>query len=183
MARILIAKKRTKSIIGGEWLSILKYKMIPEQKGELEVNLPEKDQEPSVETKQFVKEIPKLFERRRKVKSHKVKLNFKSDAKKTQQKERRIPIQLQKGVDEEIGRLLKEGHIGKINEIKDDVFIQPTVITVKKDRSVKIALDARALNQAIEKEKYQMPNLEKLLDTVAEKLGVEKGTHGSRQCT
>ena len=53
----------------------------------------------------------------------------------------------------EIKRLLKEGHIGKkINEIKDDVFIQSTVITVKKDRSVKIALDVRALSQAIDKE-------------------------------
>ena len=60
-------------------------------------------------------------------------------------------------VDGEISRLLKEGHIGIINEIKDDVFIHATVITVKKDRSVKIALDARALNQAIEKDKHQMP--------------------------
>ena len=77
--------------------------------------------------------------------------------------------------------MLKEGHIEKINEIKDDVFIQPTVITVKKDRSVKIALDARALNQAIDidninnTDKYQMSNLENLLDMVNEKLDKEKG--------
>ena len=63
-----------------------------------------------------------------------MRTNFKADAKITQQKGRTIPIQLQKAVDEEIGRLLKEGHIEKINEIKDDVFIQPTVITVKKAR-------------------------------------------------
>ena len=71
--------------------------------------------------------------------------------------------------------MLKDGHIEKINEIKDDVFIQPTVITVKKDRSVKIALDAGALNQEIEKDKYQMPNLENLLDIVAEKLDSSNG--------
>ena len=82
---------------------------------------------------------------------------------------------MQKAVDNEVGRLLKEGHIEKINEIKDDVFIQPTVITVKKDRSVNIALDARALNQATDKDKYQMPNVENLLDMVAEKLDVETG--------
>ena len=93
---------------------------------------------------------------------------MKSDAKISQQKGRRIPIQLQNAVDAEIKRLLKDGHIEKINEIKDDVFIQPTVITVKKDRSVKIALDARALNQAIDKDKYQMPNLDNLQDMVAE---------------
>ena len=174
-ARILIAKKGTKSIIAREWLSTLNYQVAPEQKGEFEVNSTEKDQELSVETKQFVKEFPKLFERRGKVTNHKVKINFKADAKITQQKRRRIPIQLQKAVDKEIGRFLKEGHIEKINEIKDDVFIQPTVITVKKDRSVKIALDARALNQAIVKDKYQMPKVENLLDMVAEKLDVETG--------
>ena len=46
---------------------------------------------------------------------------------------------------------------------------------MKIDRSVKIALDARTLNQVIEKDKYQMPNLENLLDTVAEKLDSKKG--------
>ena len=42
------------------------------------------------------------------------------------------------------------------------------VITVKKDKSVKIALDARALNNEIVKDKCQMPNLEHLVDLVAE---------------
>ena len=37
-----------------------------------------------------------------------------------------------------------------------------------------IALDARALNQAIDKDKYQMPKLDKLLDMVAEKLDTEE---------
>ena len=152
-------KTGTKSIIGREWLSTLRYKLVPE--GELEVNVIDKESELSAETKQFVKELPKLFERKGKIKNHQVRINFKPGAKITQQKGKRITIQLQKAVDEEISRLLKEGHIEKINEIKDDVFIHPTVITVKKDRLVKIALDARALNQAIEKDKYQMPNLEK----------------------
>ena len=48
-----------------------------------------------------------------------------------------------------------------MNEIKDDVFIQLTVSTVKTDRSLNIALDAGALNQAIDANKYQMPSLEK----------------------
>ena len=155
-------------------MTTLKYKLVPEQKGELDVISIEKEKDLSAETKQFVKEFPKLFERRGKVKNHKVRINFETDAEITQQKGRRIPFQLQRAVDKEIGRLLKEGHIEKINEIKDDVFIQPTVITVKKDRSLKIALDARVLNRAIDKDKYQMPNLENL-DKVAEKLGSENG--------
>ena len=48
------------------------------------------------------------------------------------------------------------------------MFIQPIVITVKRDKTVKIALDARQLNNAIQKDKYQMPNLDNLMEQVAE---------------
>ena len=68
----------------------------------------------------------------------------------------------------EIDRLLDEGHIEKLNRVTDKQFIQPVVITVKKDKTVKIGLDARALNNEIVKDKYQMPNTEHLVDLVAE---------------
>ena len=166
-ARILIAQNGSKSIIGREWLSTLRNKLEPEQ-GKLIVNSIEK--ELCEETKQLVKEIPAMFERQGKIKNYQVKINLKPNAKITQQKGRRVPIQLQESLDAKVNRSLKEGHIEKIDETKDDVFIQPTVITVKKDRSVKIALDARALNQEIDKDKNQMPNLDSLPDMVAEKL-------------
>ena len=70
---------------------------------------------------------------------------------------------------------MKEGHIEKVDEIQDDVFIQPTVIIVEKDKSVKFALDARALNQWIAKDKYQMPNLDNLIDLIAEKSDEKEG--------
>ena len=95
---------------------------------------------------------------------------MKDNAKISLQLGRRIPIQLQEQVDKEIEKLLKNGHIEKLYKIQDDVFIQPTVITVKKDKSVKIALDARALNESIAKDKYQMPNLDNLIDMIAEEL-------------
>ena len=62
-----------------------------------------------------------------------------------------------------------------VDKIQNDVFIQPTVITVNKDKSVKNALDARALNQSIAEDKYKMPNLEHLLDMIAEKLDENEG--------
>ena len=96
-------------------------------------------------------------------------------------KRRRIHIQSQKDEDEETGRLLPEGHIENFTETKEHVFIQPTVITVKKNRSVKLALDD--LYQAIEKDKYQLPKLQSLLDMVAEKLDTEMEKHGSHQLT
>ena len=57
-ARILIAKKVTKSIIGREWLSTLRYRFTPVNEGELEVNSVEKDEELSAETKQLSNEFP-----------------------------------------------------------------------------------------------------------------------------
>ena len=62
-ARILIAKNGTKSIIGREWLSTLRYRFSPVNEGELEVNSVEKDEELSAETKQLSNEIPDLFKR------------------------------------------------------------------------------------------------------------------------
>ena len=50
----------------------------------------------------------------------------------TQQKGRRIPLQLQVQVDREINNLLEKGHIERIDTIKNVVFIQPVVVTVKK---------------------------------------------------
>ena len=62
------------------------------------------------------------------------------------------------------------------HKITDEMFIQLVVITVKKDRSVKIALAARSVNNAISKNKYQMPDLENLMDKIAEiKNGKEEG--------
>ena len=145
-ARILYAQKRSMSNIGIEWLSTLRYKLEPEQ-GRLIVNSIEKEQKLSEEAKQLVREFPALFERQCKVKNYQVKINLNPNAKISQQKRRIVPFQLQESVDAEVNRLLKDGHIEKIDEIKDDLSIQPTVLTVKKDRSMKIALDARALNQ------------------------------------
>ena len=131
-----VARQGVKSMIGREWLSTLKLEIAPksQDKGECIVNSIEKEEceKLSDETKMFVKEFPELFSRKGKIKNHKVKITIKDEAKITQQKGRRVPIQLQKSVDAEIKRLLAEGHIEKIDKISDNVFIQSTVITVKK---------------------------------------------------
>ena len=49
------------------------------------------------------------------------------------------------------------------------------MITVEKDKSVKIALDAAALKNAIAKDKLQMPNSENLMDMIAEKFKGKEG--------
>ena len=66
--------------------------------------------------------------------------------------------------------MLEEGHIERVTEVTDKEFLQLVVITVKRNKSAKIALDARALNKGLIKDKYQMPNLEHLVDMFAEQL-------------
>ena len=127
----------------------------------------------SPEVQQIMREFPDLFKSERRVKNYDNKIDMKDNAKNSQQKGRRIPTQLQDQVDKD--KLLKDGHIEKVDKIQDDVFIQPTVITGKNDKSVKITLDARVLNESIAKDKYQMPNLGSLIDMIAEESGKSEG--------
>ena len=166
-ARILVAKRTCRSIIGRDWLKELKYTIAPLGPGQ-SINQIHKNYV-DVE-KYFSSKFPALFERNGRIRGHKVSIQLKPNCRVSQQKGRRIPIQLQEAVNKEIKTLLADGHIERIDSIKDNVFIQPTVITVKKDRSVKIAVDARELNSNIVKDKYMMPNLDNLIDMVAEQV-------------
>ena len=55
----------------------------------------------------------------------------------------------------------------KLNKCDEDCFINPIVITRKKDVSIKLALDSKLLNNQIFKKKYQMPNIHELIDNIA----------------
>ena len=68
---------------------------------------------------------------------------------------------------EKKNKLINSGHLKRANDILQTQFISPTVITVKKHNSVKIAKDARILNDNTIKRKAQMPNLEELLGQVS----------------
>ena len=70
-----------------------------------------------------------------------------------QQKGRPIPIHLQDQVAEELKRLIKNGYLETATETNEGCFVSPTVITVKKSKSIKIALDSRKLNEATIKRK------------------------------
>ena len=83
-----------------------------------------------------------------------MKIKFKEGAKVQQQKGSKVPVQIHKGEDAQIkactkSKLPAAGHIESINKTTDEMFIQSVVKTVKKDRSVNIALKARSLNNAI----------------------------------
>ena len=82
-------------------LTTLKNKFTPVNDCGWEIKSVEKDVELSSEVKQLSSDFPNV-ERNGRIKNHQVKFNLKPDAKITQQKGRRIPIQLQNAVDTEI---------------------------------------------------------------------------------
>ena len=55
----------------------------------------------------------------------------------------------------------------KIKDVDEDCFVSPVVITVKSDKSVKIALDSRKLNDSCIKMRPHKPNMEELLNQIS----------------
>ena len=67
-----------------------------------------------------------------------------------------MPISLQDKVDKEIHRLTTEDHIIKQQESSDRYFISPIVIAVKKNGSMKLAMESREINKQVQKNKNQL---------------------------
>ena len=97
-----------------------------------------------------------------------MKTQFIPDVPPIQQKGRRIPIHLQERVKIEMNKLIDQQHIIKLEKFSDKQFISPIVITVKKDQTVKLALDSKKINKFIQKNKNQMPNIDLILDNIAQ---------------
>ena len=71
-------------------------------------------------------------------------------------------------MESEIEKLQKTDMIEKLEKCTSDFFIAPIVITAKKDGSIKLAMDAKPINAQIWKNKYQMPIVDELMDSVGQ---------------
>ena len=127
---------------------------------------------PSLSDKIF-NEFKDLFTRVGKIPNERKITHFHSPFKPIQSKERRVPLHLLAGANEELKRMETEGHIIKLEKCDEDCFIIPFVITRKKDTSIKLALDSKLLNDQIFKNTYQMPNIHELIDNVALPISVK----------
>ena len=95
----------------------------------------------------------KLFETNHTIKNPEKKIQTKPGCYPIQQKARPIPYHLKKDVKNELDRLIKSGHLERFDTSEEDCFVSPVVNMVKKDKTVKIALDARKLNDSCVKKK------------------------------
>ena len=123
----------------------------------------------------IINKFPHLCSRLGKSKNHIAKSTLKQDISPYQHKGRRLTEK----VDKEIQHLLNTNQIIKLEKCSDQVFISPVVITVKHDQSIKLALDSKLLNDAIDKNKYQMQSIDNLMDSVAKYISDNKNKQGS----
>ena len=77
-------------------------------------------------------------------------------------------------MDNKLDKLLKQNHIEKLEGCSDKNFVSPIIKTVKKEGSVKLALESGELNKQAHKKKYQKPNIEVLKDTVRKTISEKK---------
>ena len=119
---------------------------------------------------EIAKHFPGLIKRIGRSINHTVKSKFKTNFTPVHQRGRRVPIHLQKQVEEELKKLQDNGNIIKLDKCSDKNFISPMVITVKRDKTIKLAMDSKIINKAIHKNKFQMQNIDCLMDNIAQSI-------------
>ena len=120
--------------------------------------------------KRIINDYEDLFKNNYTIKDLTIDIQLKKDVKPIQQKGRPVPIHFQKIVREELEKLIDKGHLEKADKTTENCFVSPAGITIKKDKSVKIALDSRKLNDACIKRKAAMPNMEELISKISAKI-------------
>ena len=70
---------------------------------------------------------------------------------------------------------MNEKHIRKVFTIIDKVFTQPTVIAVREEKSLKIALDAPDFVKCLVEDEYQTSTMKQLIDLATEQLDKPEG--------
>ena len=110
--------------------------------------------------------IRDLFEINETIKDTEIKIQLKPGHYPIKQKARPVPLHLQENVGKELEKLIRTGHLEKINDVDEDCFVSPVVITIKSDKLEKIALDSRKLIDSCLKMRPHMPNMEELLNQI-----------------
>ena len=160
---LITEEENTQALIGLNWLDVRKIKL----------NGPEENQiirsVDTIEriTNKILDDYTDLFEKNHTIKSLTIDIFLEEGTKPVKEKGRLVPVHFQASVKKEIDRLIQLGHLEKTDKTTEDCFISPAVITIKKDKSVNIALDFRKLNDACIKRKAAMPNMEELISKIS----------------
>ena len=107
-----------------------------------------------------------LFENNETIKDTEINVQLKPGHYPVKQKARPVTLHLLH-LGRQLEKLIKTGHLEQINDVDEDCFVSPVVITVKNDKTVKIALDSLKLNDSCIKMRPHMPIMEELLNQIS----------------
>ena len=167
---MITENKTTQPLLGLDWLDKLEIGL----QGNKNTNIT-RHIETDKRRQKIVDEHEDLFKNNHTIKDLTIDLQLKKDTKPIQQKGRLVPRHFQKTVKKELEKLIESGHLEKADKTTENCFVSPAVITMKKDKSVKIALDSRKLNEACVKRKAAMPNMDALISKISAEITRSSG--------
>ena len=107
----------------------------------------------------IIDEYKQVFEGLGKLKDDDVKLNIDNEAIPQAQQPRRIPFHIRKKVKDALKELQHQGIIEPVPANQPTPWLSPIVAVPKKDGSVRICVDMRMANQAINRVRYPIPTV------------------------
>lgn len=125
-------------------------------------------------------QYPNVFNGIGKMKNFEVKLHIDEGVTPVAQPARRIPFHLRKKVSQELKRLEQEDIIEKVEG--PTPWVSPLIAIPKKNGDVRLCVDMRLPNAAIQRERHPTPTIDDLVDTlngatVFSKLDLRSGYH------
>ena len=78
------------------------------------------------------------------------------------QKTKTIPYLLQSYVEKQINKITQSGHLEKKEKVEENCFVSLLVLTLKDDKSVKLALGSRNSNDSFINKRQQMRKMNNL---------------------
>ena len=116
-----------------------------------------------------------------KLKNYQLKLHIKKDVKPVAQQVRRLPFGLRDKVDRKLDDLLDKDIIEEVPDTPT-AWVSPLVVAPKPDGDIRVCVDMRRANEAIERERHSIPTIEEILydlngSTIFSKLDLKWGFH------
>lgn len=115
-----------------------------------------------------------------KIKGVMVDIPINSEVKGVVQPYRRVPVALEKLVDDQIDTMLQQNIIERVNGVSKRV--SPHVVVPKGNNNVRICVDMRRANVAVERENHPLPTMDDFLPhlgqaTIFSKLDLKQAYH------
>ena len=139
-------------LLGMDWM--IKFRMTIKQNQTVGKKQTEKEG--------IVKKFNDLFENNTTMKDAEINIQFKPVHYAVKQKARPTQLHLQENLGKQIKRPIKSGHLERVQNV-EGCFVSPVVITIRNDKSEKIALDSRKLNESCRIMRPHMPYMDESL--------------------